>query len=123
MVHKGPYTRFVWGFGSDMRLNHHPEPAPGADPAVWKGRSFSRDREGSPFILRVERQVIHGLPEVNAAIFGIRIYFMDGEEIRRQPAHRALLRSALLSMTPESRVYKGLDQCMDEVIAWLDEAN
>jgi hypothetical protein len=121
MINKGPYVRFVWGFGTDRRLNHHPVPAPGFDPAVWKGRTFSRDCEGSPFILRLERQVLCGLPEVRASVFLIRVYFMDGEEIRRDTEKRALLRSSLLSMTPESREYKGLVHCMDDVIAWLDE--
>lgn len=120
MINKGPYVRFVWGFGTDRRLNHHPEPAPGFPPAEWKGRSFNRAREGSPFILRLERQVLFGLPEVRSALFAIRVYFLDGEDIRQDPEKRAQLRSSLLSMTPESRVYKGLNECMNEVIDWLD---
>jgi hypothetical protein len=123
MIHKGPYVRFVWGFGTDNRLNHHPLPPPGWDAAEWKGRSFRPEAvaEGkSPFILRYERQAIHGLPEVNASVFTIRVYFMDGEEIRQNPRERELLRSGLLSMNEESRGYKGLAQCMDQVIAWLD---
>lgn len=126
MIRKGPYFRFVWGFGSDRRLNHHPTPPSGVSGAEWKGRTFMPDAAAagqSPFILRVERQVLFGLPEVDAGIFTIRVSFIDGEEIRRDPVQRELLRSALLSMTPPSRVYKGLDQCMDQVIAWLDKAN
>jgi hypothetical protein len=123
MIYKGPYVRFVWGFGTDDRLNHHPHAPPGWDAAEWKGRSFRPEAvaEGkSPFILRYERQVIHGLPEVSAAVFTIRVYFMGGEEIRRNPRERELLRSGLLSMNEESRGYKGVAQCMDQVIAWLD---
>ena len=119
MIHKGPYVRFVWGFASDRRLNHHPEPAPGVDPALWRGRVFRRG-EASPFQIRVERQVTWGLPSVEAALFSIRVSFIDGAEIRGRPAERALLRSALLSMTPESLRYKGLDADRDEVVAWLD---
>lgn len=122
MIRKGPYVRFVWGFATDTRLNHHPDPAPGADAKEWKGRSFEPARPGSPFILRMERQCIVGLPEVAASVFTIRVYFEEGELIRRDPARRALLRSALLSMTPESRAYKGVASCLDEVIAWLDQA-
>lgn len=118
---KGPFTRFVWGFGTDDRLNHHPEAPAGYDPVEWKGRSFQRQRAGSPFILRVERQVLVPLPEVRASLFTIRISFIDGEDIRRNETERALLRSALLSMTPQSRIYKGLDSSMDEIITWLDE--
>ena len=49
------------------------------------------------------------------------MYFIDGEEIRRNPKEQALLRSALLSMNEDSRRYKGLLECMDDVIFWLDE--
>lgn len=123
MIYKGPYVRFVWGFGTDNRLNHHPLPPPGWNASEWKGRSFRPEavQEGnSPFILRYERQVIHGLPHVNAAVFTIRVYFTDGEEIRRNPRERELLRSGLLSMNKESRAYKGLSQCMDQVVGWLN---
>lgn len=122
MVNKGPFTRFVWGFGTDNRLNHHPEAPPGRDPFEWKGRSFNRQRAGSPFTLRVERQVLIPLAEVQASLFTIRISFIDGEEIRQNREERTLLRSALLSMTPQSRVYKGLDSSLEDIIAWLDEA-
>jgi len=136
VIHKGPYVRFVWGFGTDKRLNHHPTPPPGVPVEEWRGRSFRppasqphpatqvnsamRSTQDSPFILRVERQVLWGLPEVRSSLFLIRVYFIDGDEIRRDPRESALLRSGLLSMTQQSRVYKGLDGCMDEVIAWLD---
>lgn len=120
MIQKGPYVRFVWGFATDTQLNHHPEPPPGHDPLLWRGRAFNRSQKNTPFYLRVERQVLWGLPQVNAAVFTIRIYFIDGHEIRSNPQERTLLRSGLLSMTPESRVYKGVDSCMDELITWLD---
>ena len=85
MVRKGPYVRFVWGFSTDTQLNHHPEPPPGADPLKWKGRTFDPGRAGSPFLLRVERQTLWGLPEVAAGIFAIRVYFLDGQQIRDNP--------------------------------------
>lgn len=121
-IRKGPYTRFVWGFGTDARLNHHPVPPLGFDAKLWKGRSFDRSRPGcSPFILRVERQVIIGLPRVHAFVFTIRVSFIDGEAIRANPKEHALLRSGLLSMNADQLKYKGLSGCIDDVIAWLDE--
>ncbi len=120
-IHKGPYVRFVWGFATDDRPNHHPVPPPGAEPVAWGGRSFSRERAGSPFLLRVERQVLVGLPRISASLFTIRVSFVDGEEIRRDPRERKLLRDGLLSMTPESRAYKGVAGCMDELLAWLEK--
>lgn len=123
IINKGPYVRFVWGFGTDQRLNHHPIPPPGVALEGWRGRTFRLipGSAESPFSLRVERQVLFGLPAVKSSVFTIRTYFIDGEEIRSRPTERALLRSGLLSMTPESRTYKGLADCMGEVVAWLDE--
>ena len=120
MINKGPYVRFVWGFATDRQLNHHPVPPPGVPMEKWRGRSFNAAATQSPFTLRVERQVIYGLPAVNASIFTVRVYFIDGNDIRANPTERAQLRSSLLSMTPEHRIYKGLDKSMNEIIDWLD---
>lgn len=120
-IRKGPYVRFVWGFGTDSRLNHHPEAPKDFDPLQWKGRVFDKNSEGSPFVLRLERQLIYGLPNLNAYFFGIHVYFIDGAEIRDNPTERNLLRSALLSMSPESLEYKGLSQCLKDVIDWFEQ--
>lgn len=119
-IKKGPFVRFAWGFGTDNRLNHHPEPPIGADPKVWKGRSFEKESK-SPFILRFERQVVYGLPEAEASFFSIHLYFIDGNLIRANEKQRELLRSALLSMTPESLEYKGLTHSLKDVIEWFDQ--
>ncbi|MFN2455475.1 MAG: DUF3445 domain-containing protein [Pyrinomonadaceae bacterium] len=123
MINKGPFVRFAWGITGDTRLNHHPQPPPGLTIEQWRGRTFQAKNASSPFALRIERQVLHGLPELNAALFAIRVYFISGEEIRANERERALLRAALLSMTPESRAYKGLDENMEDVIAWLDNGS
>lgn len=120
MIAKGPYVRFVWGFGTDARLNHHPDAPPGWEAKEWKGRSFqSRDDGQSPFILRVERQVVFGLPEVSASMFLIRVSFVDGEEIRRDPASREKMVSVLESMSEPALRYKGLLESRPAVIDWL----
>ena len=119
MIDKGPYIRFVWGFATDHRLNHHPIAPPGVDPAEWHGRAYAADRPENPFSLRVERQVIWGLPEVNASLFVIRVSFIEGSVIREKPEWRDLLIGALKSMSPESRVYKGLQGSMPQVLEWL----
>jgi dimethylamine monooxygenase subunit A len=121
MVYKGPFVRFVWSFVTDTRLNHHPEPPRGEDAAAWKGRTFDdSDPARSPFHLRVERQTILGLPEPAASMFFIRLSFVDGATIRENPVWRANLVGALKSMSPESRVYKGVAPCFDRLIAWLE---
>ncbi len=122
LVNKGPYVRFVWGFGTDDRLNHHPTAPSDWEQKDWSGRSFDRNRPGSPFILRVERQVLHGLPAAGAGLFAIRVSFIEGTLIRKNPRERDLLKSALLSMNPASRGYKGLVGHLEEVLKWLDEA-
>ncbi len=119
MIHKGPFVRFVWSFVTDERLNHHPVAPPGVDPVAWRGRSFDASRK-NPFSLRIERQVTYGLPEVEAALFFIKISFWSGLEIKADSQKRNLLISALQSMTPESRVYKGVKDSCDDLISWLN---
>lgn len=123
MVHKGPFVRFAWGIAPNAQLNCHPEPPPGRASQAWRGPAFVPCSDNPPFYLRVERQCLWGLPEVNAALFTIRVYFVSGQEIRSDPTERALLCSALLSMSTESRVYKSVAGCMDELLTWLDDDN
>jgi hypothetical protein len=104
---KGPYVRFVWGFGGDDVLNRHPA-TPHPHP------------HGHVPQLRVERQLLWGLPHVEAIVFLIRTYFIDGEDIRSNERERALLKSAMLSMSPASRSYKGLaNGRLEELLTWL----
>ena len=124
MIHKGPFVRFVWGFGSDNRLNHHPNPSPGVSEIEWRGRKFDQETSEKmgtcPFYLRVERQITWGLPALNAAIFTIRISFIDGNQIKFHPEQNRQLKTALASMTPEGRVYKGVETQTSEILDWLE---
>lgn len=120
MVRRGPYVRFVWSIAFDERLNHHPEPPPGVALDEWRPRGPRWDAPGPPFWLRVERQVLWGLPAVDAALFAIRVSHIDAREIRSDPRERALLRSGLQSMSPDSRDYKGISGCFRELLDWLD---
>lgn len=119
MINKGPYVRFVWSFVTDTRLNHHPTAPVGTNVEIWRGRTFDPQLR-SPFFLRVERQVTLGLPEVNSALFFIRVSFIDGLAIRENSAQCTQLLGALRSMTSESRRYKGIEPCFDELVAWLE---
>jgi heme-dependent oxidative N-demethylase alpha subunit-like protein len=121
MVHRGPFVRFVWSISGDRRLNGHPEPPPGVPLSHWRHPAFDPAMK-PPFYLRVERQVTWGLPEVGAAVFVIRLSFTDAREIRANPEERRQLLSALRSMSPESRRYKGIFEVTEGLVEWLEEA-
>jgi hypothetical protein len=118
IIHKGPYVRFAWGVGTDDRLNHHPEPAPGFSVKQWNGRSF--DPNDPKLFVRVERQVLWGFPKLNRALFSIRTYFQDVEELKKtNPEAVSGLKDAIMSMSPQSLQYKGLTHDRDAIVTWL----
>ncbi len=102
-VNKGPFTRFAWGISTDTRLNHHPEAPTGWDKQEWAGRHIE---EGCDLFLRVEKQTLNGLPEVNAFFFTIRTYFYPVVELSLD--ERKALYTAVESMSQASQIYKGL---------------
>lgn len=87
--------RFVWGLRTDERLDHRPEvpsrPWSPQHPGLW---------------VRVERQVILGIPDVEAAVFFIRTYLTHVQDLTQR--HRWDLAKAVESMSPESAAYKGI---------------
>lgn len=104
-------VRFVWGIQRDGRLNGHPR-----ESSAPTDR-FDPDRD-MPH-LRIERQVIWGLPESRASIFAIRPYLQPLSEIRRhRPVCDALIK-AIGSMSNASATYKGLASWRDDLIGWL----
>ncbi|WP_017316609.1 heme-dependent oxidative N-demethylase family protein [Mastigocladopsis repens] len=119
MITREPMVRFSWGLSTDTRLNHHPEPPPDVPVNKWQGRQFNRDNPR--LFIRIERQVIWGLPEYDAALFTIRTYFRDCAEIKKDIILRSKLSAAIKSMTQESLVYKGLAESKDSILAWLEE--
>ena len=119
MITHKPMVRFAWGLSTDTRLNHHPEPPPGVSVSQWQGRSF--DSQHPQLYLRIERQVIWGLPEYEAALFSIRTYFRDCGVVRKDPVLRSKLYAAIQSMTPESLVYKGLVESKSSILEWLED--
>lgn len=116
----GAYQRFGWGLSTDRRLNHHPDPP--ADFAggvhAWRGRRFNA--ANPKLYVRVERQVLVGVPAVSALLFAIRVYFVDCTTLSHDL--RTALCDALHSMPPETRAYKGLGEDFDHVCDWLKAA-
>ena len=115
IVDKDPFSRFAWGIATDNRLNHHPEPPRGYDADDWRGRRVVD--ENTEFFVRVEKQHLIGLKEVNAFIFTIRTYFYSVEELNME--ERSALAKAITSMTPASLEYKGMDQFKDMLVSLL----
>jgi len=118
MISQKPMVRFAWGLSTDTRLNHHPEPPPGVTVSQWQGRNF--DLQHPRLFLRIERQVIWGLPEYDAALFTIRTYFRDCSAIKQDSVLRYKLFAAVESMQPDSLIYKGLTTSRDSILQWLD---
>lgn len=118
IIYKGPFVRFIWSFVTDNRLNHHPIAPSNYDQTIWTGRHFDESQD-VPFYFRVERQITYGLPEVDASLFTIGVFFISGHEIRAQVELRQQLILALKSMTLKSREYKGVAKCFDKFVAWL----
>jgi hypothetical protein len=115
IVAKEPFTRFAWGIATDDRLNHHPEPPPGYHAEDWRGRRVVDDN--TTFFVRVEKQQLIGLKEVNAFIFTIRTYFYKVDELSVE--EQVALARAVNSMTSASLEYKGMSQFKDQLVSLL----
>jgi dimethylamine monooxygenase subunit A len=117
IVEKDIFTRFAWGVATDTRLNHHPEPPPGYNATMWKGRRAAD--ETSEFFVRVERQNLIGLKDVNAFIFTIRTYFYPINELNGE--EKISLAKAVNSMSNESLDYKGMNGFKGQLMSLLAE--
>lgn len=117
MINQGPYVRFAWGISTDQRLNHHPVAPINTNERDWQGRDF--DPLKPQAYLRVERQVIWGLPEIQSCLFTIRTYFHDLAKIRKNSKQNLLLVNALNSMSAASLEYKGLASYYKNLLQWL----
>jgi len=119
LVNRGPFVRFNWGIEFSDRLNQHTDPPPGVGRADWNPRVFDPSA-AEPFYLRVERQVLWGLPDVDAFVFAIRVYHTPARELRADPDKRAALAKALRTMPDATRHYKDLASTADAIAAWLN---
>lgn len=97
VITRAPQVRFAWSVTLDDRLNDHPEPPIHAQCPT---------PSATPTFLRVERQTLWGLPEVNAFVFTIRTYLYPIAELT--PSEQVDLAAALDSMSLQTRRYKGV---------------
>jgi hypothetical protein len=108
------YVRFVWGLETDDALNHHPDVV--GDLSRAKAWTDTREAE-RPLFVRIERQTLVGLPEVNSLLFGIRTYIRDVREL--PGVDRQAITQALEGMNEAELAYKGLSECAVEFIQHL----
>lgn len=117
LIKGGKYVRFAWGLSTDKRLNHHPEAPPGWEKEAWKGRHF--DPENPSLFVRTERQTLSGFPEANAVLFTIRTYFEEVSQLNIVQLQK--LQEALLSMSQDTLMYKGLENDYKNVQQYLQQ--
>jgi hypothetical protein len=102
VISKGPFARYAWGIDRDDKLNHHPH-------GPNEGGAAS-----DKYFIRMERQHLVGLPEVNAFLFTIRTYLLDVDSLNGE--ERAALASAVRSMSPASLKYKRMDGYVEKLL-------
>ena len=93
-LHKGPYLRHNWTLTDNSDLNQHP------------CRGVGKNFFGKALYLRVERQVLVGLPEVDSVIFLIRTFATSMKELSKK--ERSQIYIAVAGMSDEELEYKGM---------------
>lgn len=117
IINKGPYVRFAWGLCTDARLNHHPRASMNNRDTRWCEKRF--DPASPSLFMRVERQTLWPFPEQRMALFTIRTYLTDCEQVRQDREQNSQLIACIESMTDEQLVYKRLQRDKDNILAWL----
>lgn len=115
ILQQGPMERMAWGVATDDRLNHHPAPPTGVDPANWHGRRF--DPAQPRLWARIERQTLLPVPGHDVVIFTIRTEFVNLGDVNVDD--RKLIAQCLQGMPDDVLAYKGLAHDRAEVTAWL----
>lgn len=102
MIHRGPFERFVWSPVFEDRINFHP-----------RTLKVKFDPKNPAIFIKVERQLTIGFPEHRASLFVIR------QHLIRDEIDKLALAESLKSMTEDQRIYKGVNECFDELVSWL----
>ncbi len=101
-------VRFVWGLQFDAHLDQHPK----------RGRRRDFDPAAGLW-LRVERQVLVGLPAVRAMLFLIHPFVWPVADVLADEARGQALIGAIESMSDGQLHYKGLRRYRDAIVSFL----
>ena len=104
MVQQGPFERFQWGVFFEDRLDYHPNGPP--------KKKF--DPENPFVVVKVERQITWGFPEIDAAAFVLRQHILPEDSLDKQA-----LAAAVSNMSPTQCSYKGITECAPKLIEYL----
>lgn len=117
MVTNGPFVRYVWSLTTDPRLEQHPDDVKiEPDDAVYD----DPDVLASQVFFRVERQTTFPMPDLDRALFTIRVYMQPLTDAVRDPSRRARLAAAMREMSPALSDYKGYSSLRAPLLAWLE---
>ncbi|MGW8248664.1 MAG: heme-dependent oxidative N-demethylase subunit alpha family protein [Acidiferrobacterales bacterium] len=104
-----PYIRFAWGLSNDLLLDHHPDTA----------NNFHFNGAEDSLFIRVERQVLVGLPQNNLLFFFIRTYYYDCRQVCQDAGISAGFVKTLMSINADLLKYKGLSESRSRIVEWL----
>jgi dimethylamine monooxygenase subunit A len=107
MIEGEPYVRFIWELNVDNCLNH------------FSGISEKKFDVANPELyMRVERQVIHAIPNTRSALFTIRPYVYNVASFDIEEKKNLAL--ALERMDDDVLEYKCLTEARESIIEWLN---
>jgi dimethylamine monooxygenase subunit A len=106
------WERENWGLSRSGERDQHPDRIL---------RRLDETVEPDELWLRVERQVLHRLPQTGGILFGIRLEIIPWHEIVQSEGARAGLRRSLETMPAEIASYKGLLTARARILGWLTE--
>lgn len=93
-IFRGPFERFVWGLIYEDELNYHPS---------LVRKPF--DIENPFFMVKIERQIMWGLPQFNSLLFILRQFLIPESEVDKHSLYKSIN-----SMTSEQMVYKKIQK-------------
>lgn len=115
LIQKPAFSRFIWDLKTRPQLNLHPQAPTGISAADWELPAF--EPEAPELYVRVERQVLFGLPNCNAVLFLIRTYHYAVRELDSNGLHGLL--QAIAGMPPELLAYKKIADSAGDIQDWL----